>query len=128
MDIITWIGNIIILCPWILWGFLFVLLKKIRYTKPYALFFAADVTTFFLLFSIKKLVLLFFDYDLGVLVLIGAVLLAILFVVFEWIKVDDVEIRRLIKKVWRLLFVILTSVYIVVVIVFVVREIINLFT
>lgn len=118
MSILLWIGDICLLCPWIIWGILFVVLKKVKYTKQSAFHFASDITTVFLLFAIGKLMLTLFNFDLGVLVLIYAVLLAIIILVYDWKTKDELELKVVLKKVWRILFVSLTAVYIGILLVF----------
>lgn len=121
------IGEIILLCPWIIWGFLFVLLKKIKYTKNSAAHFAADITTFFLLFSIREIVELLFDYDIRMLALIVAVVIAIIMLVKEWKTSDELNLNKVSKKIWRILFVVLTFAYFIIIIGFIVLWIIQMF-
>lgn len=120
------IGEVVILCPWILWGFLFVLLNYIKATKRIAIFVASDITTVFLLFSIQRLVELLFNVDLGVLVLIGAVVLAIIMVLYDWKTKDDLDLSKLLKRIWRIFFVLLTSLYMLALLIFFVLWIIEL--
>lgn len=122
-----WFGELCLICPWIIWGFLFVLLKKIRYTKKYALHFASDVTTAFLLFSMREIVLALFHYDIGVSVLIGAIVLAMIMVVYEWKIESELDTSKVFKKIWRILFVILTIAYILIILVFIIMWGIQLF-
>lgn len=126
MRIFLSIGEVILLCPWILWGFLFVLLNNIKSTKKIAIFVASDITTFFLLFSILQLVYQLFNFDLGVLVLIGAVTLAIVMVIYEWKTKSDLDLEKIMKRIWRTLFVLLTGLYIITLLIFCVLWIIQL--
>lgn len=118
MSILLWFGDICLLCPWIIWGILFIVLKKVKYTKLFAFHFASDITTIFLLFAIRKLMLALYDIDLGVSILIFAVVLAIFFLVYEWKTKDELDLKVVLKKVWRILFVSLTAIYIGIIIVF----------
>lgn len=126
VDIFLSISQIILLCPWILWGFLFVLLNNSKSTKKRAIFFASDLTTILLLFSVQRLVFQLFNFDLGVLVLIGAVVLAIIMVIYEWKTKSDLDLGKVLKRIWRTLFVLLTSVYIITLLIFCVLWIIEL--
>lgn len=121
------IGEIILLCPWIIWGFLCIVLKKISYTKTSAVHFASDITTFFLLFSIREIIKVLFDTDIRMLAFIAAVVIAIVMLVYDYKNEDELELSKVTKKIWRILFVLLTCVYIVVFISFAVMWCIQMF-
>lgn len=126
MSILLSVGEIILLCPWILWGFLFVPLNRMKRTKKIAVFVASDITTVFLLFSIQRLVDQLFNFDIGVYVLIVAVVLAIIMVIYEWKTKSDLDLGKVMKRIWRTLFVLLTSLYIITLLIFCVLWIIQL--
>ncbi|MBQ0138941.1 MAG: DUF3397 domain-containing protein [Kurthia sp.] len=127
VSILLWIGDICLICPWIIWGILFVVLKKIKHTKQFAFHFASDITTIFLLFAIRKIMLTLFTIDLGLLVWIAAVILAICMLVYEWKTKDELELKKVLKKIWRILFVASTIIYIGIVLAFCIIWIVDLF-
>ncbi|WP_232025929.1 DUF3397 family protein [Kurthia zopfii] len=94
--------------------------------KNRAVRFASDVTTFFLLFSIQKIVFLLFDYDVRVLPLIGAVVIIIIFLVIERLSGEQYEVSKALKKSWRLIFILLASIYVFAILGFVIMKIIEL--
>lgn len=127
VSILLWIGDICLMYPWIIWVILFVVLKKIKHTKQFAFHFASDITTVFLLFAIREIMLALFNIDLGLLVLIFAIILAICMLVYEWKTKDELELQKMLKKIWRILFVILTLVYLGIILVFCTMWIVDLF-
>ncbi|MEG0380209.1 MAG: DUF3397 family protein [Kurthia sp.] len=118
--------SILITCPFIIFGLLFWGFKKLKKDKNRAVRFASDVTTFFLLFSIQKIVFLLFDYDVRVLPLIGAVVIIIIFLVIERLSGEQYEVSKALKKSWRLIFILLASIYVFAILGFVIMKIIEL--
>lgn len=127
MSIFFSIGDFVLLCPWVLWGILCLVLKNIKYTKSSAIHFASDITMFFLLFSIREITHVLFDYDIKMLALILAVVLAMIMLVYEYKTKDEFTLSKVMKKIWRKLFLLFTCLYVVIVIVFIVMQFITIF-
>lgn len=73
---------------------------------------AADWTTFFLFASVYILARSMFDFAIGFYMMMTFVLIVIVFAVYERIKVKDFKIIRLMRKVWRLSFILLFVAYV----------------
>lgn len=86
---------------------------------------AADWTTFFLFLSVYVLAREMFDLPVGFYLLLTFVLIVIIFAIYERIKVKDFKIIRLMRKVWRLSFILLFIAYIVLLIIGLVLKIIE---
>ena len=117
--------SILITCPFIVFGLLFWGLKKLKKDQNKAVRIASDITTAFLLFSIQKIVFLLFDYDVRVLPLIFAVILVIIFLVLERMSGEQYDISKALKKSWRMIFILFTSIYILAILGFVIMKVIE---
>lgn len=117
--------SILITCPFIVFGLLFWGLKKLKKDQNKAVRIASDITTAFLLFSIQKIVFLLFDYDVRVLPLIIAVILVIIFLVLERMSGEQYDISKALKKSWRMIFILFTSIYILAILGFVIMKVIE---
>ena len=117
--------SILITCPFIVFGLLFWGLKKLKKDQNKAVRIASDITTAFVLFSIQKIVFLLFDYDVRVLPLIIAVILVIIFLVLERMSGEQYDISKALKKSWRMIFSLFTSIYILAILGFVIMKVIE---
>lgn len=117
--------SILITCPFIVFGLLFWGIKKLKKDQNKAVRIASDITTAFLLFSIQKIVFLLFDYDVRVLPLIIAVILVIIFLVLERMSGEQYDISKALKKSWRMIFILFTSIYILAILGFVIMKVIE---
>ncbi|GEK32653.1 DUF3397 family protein [Kurthia sibirica] len=127
MAVISWIVQAILICPWIVWGLLFIGLKKSKRGQQNAFQFASDVTTFILLWSITVIIELFFNINIMMLPIIVAIILAIILLLIEWRTHTELDVIKFIKKIWRIFFIVLTISYIVIVLSYGVVKIIHLF-
>ncbi|MFJ8261636.1 DUF3397 domain-containing protein [Rummeliibacillus sp. NPDC094406] len=123
MAILSFILDIFVLCPFLILGILYLMLKK--FTKKSVNHFskAADITTIILFFSIPKTVKFFWSFDIGFTVLIIAILIAIVFTVIEWRTKKEIELMPLFRKIWRFLFLVLSCTYIAVLLTAIVQKI-----
>ena len=126
MAILSVILDIFVLCPFLILGILYLMLKK--FTKKSVNHFskAADITTIILFFSIPATVKFFWPFDIGFTVLIIAILIAMVFTVIEWRTKKEIELMPLFRKIWRFLFLVLSLTYIAVLLVAIVQKIIIL--
>lgn len=127
MDFMNWIGEIILICPWIIWGLIYIVLKKIKRWKMNAFQFASDITTFILLWSIHVIMNVLFDINIGVITFIIAIIIAMVYLIVEWKNQKEIDLKKIAKKIWRTLFVVLTISYLAIVVVFVLKNLIDFF-
>jgi len=87
----------------------FVLLRK-RKMKAFGV--TADVTTFFLFFSVPAVVYAFWMLNIFSYIVVGALLIGIALTIVEWKTKKEVLIMPLFRKIWRTLFLVLNLLYI----------------
>ncbi|WP_102692758.1 DUF3397 domain-containing protein [Rummeliibacillus pycnus] len=116
--------DILVLCPFLVLGILYLVLKK--FTKKSGKHFSksADITTIILFFSIPATVKFFWSFDIGFTVFIIAILIAMVFTVIEWRTKKEIEIMPLFRKIWRFLFLVLSFTYMAILIVALIHQII----
>lgn len=128
MVILSIIVDILIMCPFIFFGILYLMLKKFSKKGKNIFSKAADLTTIILLFSIPSSVKFIWSYDIGFIVLIIASIIAIIFTTIEWKTTKEMELKPLFRKIWRFLFLVLTFTYIAVWFVALILKIIEIVT
>ncbi|MGN7477229.1 DUF3397 domain-containing protein [Solibacillus silvestris] len=101
----------IILCPIIAFFAVIVTCRKLRLNKHKAIGLAADVTTFLLFFSIP--VALRGLWDIGALMpmLIVVLVIAIIITYADWQTKKEIEVKPLLKKIWRVYFLLFSITY-----------------
>lgn len=116
--------DIFVLCPFLFLAILYVMLKKFpkKSVKPFGK--AADLTTVILFFSIPATVKFFWSFNIGFMVLIIAIIIAMTFTIIEWRTTKEIELMPLFRKIWRFLFLALSSTYIVILLVGIIQKII----
>ncbi|MEN0587948.1 DUF3397 domain-containing protein [Kurthia gibsonii] len=119
--------HLIVLYPFLLFFFLFFLLKRFKRTKGNAMHRAMDVTTCILLFSIQALCQTLYGYDLGVLIQILVTLTFMVIVLRKWYKNPEVQVAKIFKKFWRILFLVLSSIYLTMLLVYAILKSVELF-
>lgn len=103
------------------------MLKRFKRTQKRAIHRAIDVTTFILLFSIQALCQVLYDYDLGVLVQIVVTLIFMMIVFIKWRENPEIKVLPIFKKFWRVVFLVLSTIYMGMLLVYVVLKAIELF-
>jgi len=112
MSIFTTIYEVCTAWPWLVFIVIFALMKIIRQGKR-AFGLAADVTTFFLLFSIPQLTKQFFDLNIGVLTWIVAVIFLMIMTTVHWRTQPNIHFLSVFKLTWRILFLLYVIIYLV---------------
>lgn len=88
---------------------------------------AMDVTTCILLFSIQALCQTLYGYDLGVLIQILVTLTFMVIVLRKWRENPEVQVAKIFKKFWRILFLVLSSIYLIMLLVYAILKSVELF-
>ena len=81
--------------------------------KKYAFGFGADVTTFILFFSVPLAIHSIWGTSLFLPVIIIALLIALGFTYVDWRTKKEIEVPVLLKKIWRVYFILLSVMYLV---------------
>jgi len=114
-----------ILFPFLVSFLAFLLLKKKGKRPITVLGTAADLTTPFLFISVYIVARTVFEVEILYLMIAFTLITTIVYAVFARIKDKDFQIIRLLRRVWRLLFLVLAIVYILLLIGGVILKIID---
>ncbi|WP_391208383.1 DUF3397 domain-containing protein [Psychrobacillus sp. L4] len=101
----------LLLFPVILFILTFILSKYVFHRRKKSLGFAADVTTFLLFFSVSNAVSIIYSKRIFLLLIVASLLIATIFTYLEWRKQKEIEVIPLLRKIWRLLFLLLCVAY-----------------
>ncbi|TQR08175.1 DUF3397 domain-containing protein [Psychrobacillus soli] len=110
-DIINSIVSFLILFPIVLFIMTFIVSKYFLHKRKKSIGIAADITTFLLFFSVSHVFSVVFEKSIGFLLIICSLILALIMTFFDWRTKNEIEIRPLLRKIWRLLFVLLCIFY-----------------
>ena len=105
------IGGVILLCPLIVLLLTFIICRKMRIKKTYAFGFGADITTFILFLSVPITIYSVFDVSLFLPIIMVALLIALVFTYVDWRTKKEIEVPILLKKIWRVYFILLSVTY-----------------
>ncbi|MFF2752385.1 DUF3397 domain-containing protein [Psychrobacillus sp. NPDC058041] len=111
MITITKIFSFIILFPVILFILTFIISKYILSKRKKSFGVAADVTTFLLFFSVSNAFSIVFSKSIFLLMIIISLLIATIFTYLDWRNQKEIEVMPLLRKIWRLLFILLCVTY-----------------
>lgn len=104
MDILYAFGALLLSAPAMLFIFIILMARKKRGYRSIGL--AADCTTMLLFFSVPSAVSAFWKVEAGAITCSAAVAFAIVILIFEWKKSKELEIPRLMRKTWRVYFLV----------------------
>ncbi|MEK4522705.1 DUF3397 domain-containing protein [Psychrobacillus sp. FSL W7-1457] len=103
--------SIIVLVPAILFIISFVIAKYAFRKRKKSIGIAADITTFLLFFSVSHVFNVIFEKKIGFIIIIFAIFIATIMTILEWKMKKEIEIKPLLRKVWRLFFILLCFMY-----------------
>ena len=101
-----------IICPIAILIFSFFILLKLKFKKIYAIGFAADLTTLVLFISVPLILKSIWEINVFIWVIIIAIMIAMVYTYFEWRKSKEIYIPQILRRIWRLYFVLLMGLYI----------------
>ena len=111
MILIVNVLSIFIIYPVLVFLIVFLFCKFILHKRKKSIGIASDVTTFFLYFSITNLFTLIFLKEIGWYLVIFSIVLATIMTYIEWYSIKEIELIPLLRKIWRLLFLLLCCFY-----------------
>lgn len=111
MIVITKLLSLFLLFPFILFVLLFFILKYVLHSSKKSFGLAADVTTFLLFFSVSNAFNIVFSKNIFLPLIIFSLLIATIFTFIEWKKEKEIEVKPLLRKIWRVLFLLLCCIY-----------------
>ncbi|MBD8035537.1 MULTISPECIES: DUF3397 domain-containing protein [Solibacillus] len=101
----------IILCPIIAFIAVMAVCRKLRIKKNRTIGLAADITTFLLFFSIPIAMRGLWDIGVMMPMLIIVLVIAIIFTYIDWRTKKEIEIKPLLRKIWRIYFLLFSFSY-----------------
>lgn len=106
------VGGAILICPLIALVLTYIICRKMRIKKMYAVGFSADVTTFILFFSVPLAFKSIWGMSFSLYIIIIALLIAITLTYIDWRTKKEIDVPLLLKKIWRIYFILLSILYI----------------
>lgn len=88
--------------------------RKLKFSKHKVIGFAADVTTFILLFSVPIAIRSLWGLSIWIPMLVVLLMIAIIITYTDWRTKKEIEVQPLLKKIWRVYFLLLSIAYFVV--------------
>ncbi|MGY4794313.1 DUF3397 domain-containing protein [Lysinibacillus sp. FSL K6-0057] len=124
-DLLHIVISIIIFCPIVLFVIVYLVSRKVKIRGTHAFGAASDVTTLCLFFSVPLAIGVLWRVNVGALLVILAIMMAMIFTYIDWRTKKELEVKPLLKKIWRFLFLILSTAYLVICIVGVIQSIVE---
>lgn len=124
-DLLHIIISIVIFCPIVLFIIVYWIGRKVKIRGTHAFSAASDITTLCLFFSVPLAIGVLWHINVGALLVMLAIMLAIIFTYIDWRTKKELEVKPLLKKIWRFLFLILSTAYVVICLVGVIQSIIE---
>ncbi|MFJ8066213.1 DUF3397 domain-containing protein [Psychrobacillus sp. NPDC096426] len=110
-DIFNTIISFLILFPVVLFIMTFFVAKYFLHKRKRSIGIAADVTTFLLFFSVSHVYSVVFVKNIGFLLIICSLIFGTIMTFFDWRTKSEMEVRPLLRKIWRMLFMLLCLFY-----------------
>ena len=113
MEWLTMVLAAIIICPIAILFVLYIVFSKLKMKKIYAFGFAADLTTLLLFVTVPLIVKSIWGINLFIWIVIGAIVIAIIYTYIEWRKSKEIYISQILRRIWRMYFILLIGLYFV---------------
>ncbi|MGE7948263.1 DUF3397 domain-containing protein [Lysinibacillus sp. NPDC093688] len=117
--------SIIIFCPILLFVIVYLFSRKVKIRGTHAIGVASDVTTLCLFFSVPLAIRVLWNVNVSALLVTLAVVMAIIFTYIDWRTKKEIEVKSLLRKIWRFQFLVLSAAYIVICLVGVIRSVLE---
>ena len=114
MEVWKVIQTVLLFCPFIVLFISYFVLKKLKMKQEYVVGFSADITTLLLFNSVPFIINATWDYSVYIIVIIVAIVIALILTFIDWRTKKEIDVPKLMKKIWRVYFVGLLSVYVIV--------------
>lgn len=123
--VISMLFGVVILFPYIVTLLFLVIVRKMGKAPASAIGLAADVTTPFLFLTVYIVSRTVFGEGVGVYIAGISIMIAIFHVLIERVKVKEFQIVRLLRKTWRLYFLVLTVSYVLLILVGIIVKVVE---
>jgi hypothetical protein len=109
--------GILIFCPYIVTILILMIYRRLGTAPASRLGQAADLTTPFLFLSVYIIARTIYGDLVGVYIAITSIIIIIIYSIVEKKSVKEFLIKRFLRKVWRLFFLLLSSSYVILLII-----------
>ncbi|WP_411747822.1 DUF3397 domain-containing protein [Psychrobacillus psychrotolerans] len=103
--------SIFVIYPVVVFLLVFIICKFVLHKRKKSIGIASDVSTFFLYFSTANLFSFLFSKGIGWYLIIFSIILATIMTCLDWRSKKEIEIIPLLRKIWRILFLLLCCFY-----------------
>lgn len=103
--------SVCVIYPIVVFLVVFLFCKFILQKRKKSIGIASDISTFFLYFSVTNLFSFVFLKEVGWYLVIFSIILATIITYLEWRSKKEIEVIPLLRKIWRLLFLLLCCLY-----------------
>lgn len=124
-DFLHIVISVIIFCPILLFVIVYLIGRKVKIRGTHAFGAASDVTTFCLFFSVPLAIGVLWCVNVGVLLVMLALTMAMIFTYIDWRTKKEIEVKPLLKKIWRFQFLVLSTAYVVICVVGIIQSVIE---
>jgi len=124
-DFLHIVISVIIFCPILLFVIVYLISRKVKIRGTHAFGVASDVTTVCLFFSVPLAIGVLWNVDVSALLVTFAIMMAMIFTYIDWRTKKEIEVKSLLRKIWRFQFLVLSTAYIVLCIVGVIQSVIE---
>ena len=114
-----------IFCPVLIFIIVFYISRKIKIKGTHAFGVASDVTTFFLFFSVPLAIGAVWKVNVGIILVIVALVMAMIFTYIDWRTKKEIEVGALLRKIWRFLFLLLSAAYIMICLIGIIQSLVD---
>ncbi|MEK4228637.1 DUF3397 domain-containing protein [Solibacillus sp. FSL H8-0538] len=104
----------ILFCPIIALLITYVIFRKCKIDHVKAFGLAADITTCVLFLTVPLAINSIWEVSLFIPVILMAVVIAVFFTYIDWKTKKEIEVLQLLKKLWRIYFILLGVLYFVI--------------
>lgn len=111
MSTIVNVLSVFVIYPVVVFLVVFLFCKFFLRKRKKSIGIAADISTFFLYFSITNLFSFVFLKEIGWYLVIFSIILATIITFLDWRSKKEIEVIPLLRKIWRLLFLLLCLTY-----------------
>ncbi|OIJ13266.1 hypothetical protein BKP37_12250 [Anaerobacillus alkalilacustris] len=108
---LAWIVATFVTLPLLAFYFVYIISVKTTKNKRRSIKLAVDVTTILFIFAVYYIAYELWAFSLFWLILIAILIVAIIFTIIHWKLYKDIELKKLIKGIWRLNFLLFLIVY-----------------
>ena len=108
------IMQVVMYSPIVVLCLFYFILKKMKLKQRYAVGFSADITTLLLILAVPYIVQTMWNVNIYIIIIIVAIVLGLILTFIEWRTKKEIEIPTLMRKIWRVYFVMLMITYIIV--------------